>query len=336
MKINAWVALEPKRKLTKFSYQKDVGENEILVKIKYCSLLKADIFFIDNFWRDTKYPLVPSSEMFGVVVQIGSKVTNFKAGDYVGIGYQVYSCLNCEYCRDGKEQFCKQQRLIGVHEYGGLAEHIIVNENFAFLIPSKLQKPEYVSLMGYGLTAFSAIKHAQLEKNMIVGVLGVGNLGHLAVQILNKSGYSVTAFTHSESKKAQLAGLGAKQFVNPLDSRQLDENIEKYDFLLVTTYHSYDWLKIIKLLRPEGKLCFLGLPSENISIPAVSLADYARKTICGSYIGSRKDMRELIDFAQTKDIKAITQVFSVDEVTDVIEKLRDDKIQFNAVIKISS
>lgn len=334
MKINAWAVKEPKQPLTQFSYEKEVGDNDVLVQIKYCSLLKADTFFIDNYWGDTKYPLVPSSEIFGVVVQKGSHVENLNIGDYVGVSYQVYSCLKCEYCRQGKEQFCKEQRLIGVHEYGGLAEHIIVNSNFAYKIPLKLQKPEYVSLVGYGLTAFSAIKQANLEKNMHVGVIGVGNLGHLAVQILTQKGLIVTAFTHSEHKEDQLRKFGVKNFINPLDSKQLSDNFNNYDFLLVTTYHSYDWSQIIKLLKPEGKLCFVGLPSENISFPVVLLADYARRTVSGSYIGSRQDMKELLDFAQEKDIKAITQVYPVNEVDKVLSMLRKNTIPFNAVIKV--
>ena len=335
MKINAWAVLKPKQKLTKFSYEKEIGDNDVLIKINYCSLLKADTFFIDNFWGDTKYPLVPSSEIFGAVTKRGSRVGNISIGDYVGIGYQVYSCLECSYCKQGKEQFCKQQRLIGVHENGGLAEHIIVNANFAYQIPLKLQRPEYISLVGYGLTAYSAIKHANLNQNMKVGVIGVGNLGHLAVQILSKNGLSVTAFTHSPDKTDQLKKLGVTDFINPLDSKQLEANEKMYDFLLVTTYHSYDWAQFIKLLKPEGTLHFIGLPSDNISFPAVLLADYARRKVAGSYIGSRQDMKELLEFAQKNEIKAITQVYKIDEVDRVISMLRENTIPFNAVIKVS-
>jgi D-arabinose 1-dehydrogenase-like Zn-dependent alcohol dehydrogenase len=335
MIINAWAALGTKQKLSKFSYDKDMGENDILVQIKYCSLLKADIFFIDNFWNDTKYPLVPSSEMFGIITRIGSKVENLMIGDYVGVSYQVYACLKCDYCNNGTEQFCKQQRLLGIHEYGGLAEHIIVNSNFAYKIPQKLQKPEYVSLMGYGLTAYSAIKHANLDQNMHVGVIGVGNLGHLAVQIIAKHGLPVTAFSHTANKVDQLKKLGVTNFINPLDDKQLKVNEKQYDFLLVTTYHSYDWSKFIKLLKPEGAICFVGLPSENITFPAVLLADYARRKITGSYIGSRQDMTELLEFAEKTDIKAITQVYEVNEVDKVISMLRENTIPYNAAVKIS-
>jgi len=334
MKINAWAVKRPKQKLEPYTYEKEIGENDVLVQIKYCSLLKADTFFIDNLWGDSKYPLIPSSEIFGVVTQKGSHIVNIRIGDYVGIGYQVFSCMKCDYCLQGKEQFCRKQRLIELHENGGLAEHIIVDANFVYKIPSKLQKPEHVSLMGYGLTAYSAIKHSNLIQGMNVGVIGVGNLGHLAVQILSKQGLSVTAFTHSSNKHNQLKLLGVKDFVDPLDDKHLEAKEGSYDFLLVTTYHSYDWSRFIKLLRPEGTLHFIGLPNENISFPAILLADYARRKVAGSYIGSRQDMFELLEFAQMNEVKAITHVYSMSEVDTVISMLRENKISFNAVIKL--
>ncbi len=335
MIINAWASKGPKQKLMPYIYEKNVSDEDVLVKIQYCSLLKADTFFIDNFWSDTKYPLVPSFEMFGVVVKKGSRTVNIEVGDYVGITYQVYSCLTCDYCKQKNEQFCEQQRLIGIHEHGGLAEHIVANANFVYKIPSKLQKAEYVSLMGYGLTAYSAIKHSHVTQGMNVGVIGVGNLGHLAVQILSKFGPAVTAFSHSPGKIDQLKKIGASNFVNPLDVKQLKANEKKYDFLLVTTYHSYDWSQFIKLLKPEGVLHFIGLPKENISFSAVLLADYARRKVTGSYIGSRQDMFELLDFAQKNDIKSITKVYSIEEVNKVISMLRENKIPFNAVVELS-
>ena len=276
MNIQAWGVDKPSEKIHKLHYQKELGGNDVLVDLKFCTLLRADVFFIDNFWGDSKYPMVPSSEMFGVVSRIGKNVKNIKVDDYVGVNYQVYSCGECFYCNEGKEQFCEKQRVIEVNEFGGLAEKIIVDSRFVYKIPKRLRKPEYVALMVYGLTAYSAIKNSKIKKGSKVGVLGVGNLGHLAVQILNNKGFDVTALTHSESKHEILKKLGAKIFLNPLDDEGLRKNKKSFDFILVTSYHTYDWPKIIELLKPEGNLCFNGLPEKDISFPAVLLADYAQ------------------------------------------------------------
>jgi len=334
MRISAWGVTKKGGKLRPITYRKKIAEGDVLIEVKYCSFSKADIFFIDNMWNDTKFPYVPGSEIFGVVVEKGKLVKNVEIGDYVGVGYQVFACLSCDYCKQGKEQFCKKQGLLGVHEYGGLANNIIVNSNFIYQISTKLRKPEFVSLMCYGLTAYSAIKNADLKKISNIGIVGLGNMGHLAVQIADKMGYRVTAFSHSKSKTPILKKLGIKYIINPNNGDLLEKNSEEYDFILVTTYYSHDWTKFVKLLKPEGSLCFIGLPEENISIPPTILADYARRKISGSYIGSRKEMHEILELSEKNDIKAITSVFSLKEIDKVVELFESNKIPFNVVIKI--
>lgn len=334
MDIKAWGVEKADEKIHEFHYQKELGENEVLIDLKYCTLLRADVFFIGNFWGDSKYPMVPSSEMFGVVSQVGKNVKDVKTGDYVGVNYQVYSCGECVYCKSGKEQFCEKQRVIEVNEFGGLAKNIIVDSRFVYQIPEKLQKPEYVALMGYGLTAYSAILNSNIKKGSKVGVLGVGNLGHLSVQMLCKMGFEVTALTHSMDKHDVLKKLGAKNFLNPLDDKELEKNKKTFDFIHATSYHSYDWSKIIELLKPEGNLCFNGLPEENISFPAVLLADYAQRKVTGSYLGSRREMKELLEFAEKFDIKSETTVYPLDKAQEVLEKIKGNEIPFYAVIKI--
>lgn len=335
MKIKAWAAMSPKAKLEPYSYEKEISNNEVQVDVKYCSFLKPDIFFIDNFWGDSNYPLVPCNEIFGIVSEVGKNVSNFKRGDFVGIGYQVYSCMKCEYCKVGKEQFCKKQKVIEVNKPGGLANNIIVDTNFAYKIPEKLQRPEYVSLMGYGLTSYSAIKNSELKPGSKVAVLGVGALGHIAVQILSKMGHNVTALSHSKDKKSFLEKLGVDNFVDPLEDADLEEYKGHFDFILVTSYFSYDWKKIIELLSPEGNLCFVGLPDEKISFPAYLLADYARRKVSGNYFGSRTEMKELLVFAQENDIKAEIQEFPVNQISVVEERVRNNSIPYCAVINIS-
>lgn len=335
MNIKAWGVDKPNEKLHELHYKKELGENEVVIDLKYCSLLRADVFFIENFWGDSKYPMVPSSEMFGIVSDIGNNVKDIKIGDFVGVNYQVYSCSDCLYCREGKEQFCDKQKVIEVDEFGGLAENIIVDSRFVYKIPENLRKPEYVALMGYGLTAYSAIKNSNIKKGSKVGVLGVGNLGHLSVQILRQKGFEVTALTHSESKHEVLKRLGAKDFLNPLEDKELESNKKTFDFIHATSFHSYNWSKIIKLLKPEGNLCFNGLPEENISFPAVLLADYAQRKVTGSYLGSRSEMKELLEFADKNNIKAETTTYDISKAQEVLDKIKENKIPFYAVIKIA-
>ena len=333
IRINAWAVKKPKGQFQKFVYEKNIGEQEVLISVKYCGLSRGDVCFIDNFWGDTSYPLIPGVEIFGVIKEKGKKVKDLKINDFVGMGYQMSSCFKCEYCKGGKEQFCKKQKVISVNGYGGLADHIVFDSSFVFKIPSGLRTPSHVPLMCSGLTVYSAIKKANVRRGMKVGVAGIGNLGHLAVQILNKMGCEVTAFSHTKKKEATLRKLGAKHFVNSIDKKSLKKEKGKYDVILSTSSTPLNWPAYIEALKPQGNLCIVGLPEEDISFPPVLLADYAQRGVLGSYVGSRSEMKELLNFASKNHIKAITQVFPISEVNAVVTKIRNNKVPFSVVVK---
>ncbi len=197
MKIKAYGIKEKGGKPEPFFYERKVGDSEVSVKIIYCAIARGDIQFISDDWGDTKFPLVPGHEIVGIVEAIGVNVTTLKVGDRVGIGYQQEACFDCEYCKSGNEQFCERQKVIGVHCYGGLAEHIVVDNRFAFKLPPALHSVNSVPLLSSGLAVYTGITRAQLPANSTVGVLGAGGLGYLAIQFLNKMGHQVYVFSHS-------------------------------------------------------------------------------------------------------------------------------------------
>lgn len=138
MKIKAHAIKKSGGKAEPFYYEKAIGKNDVLVTITYCSITRGDIQIIDNDWGDTKFPVVPGHEIIGVVEDTGPGVTSLKSGDRVGIGYQLGACFDCEFCKEGNEQFCPNQKVVAVDYYGGLAEHIVVDERFAFKLPEGL------------------------------------------------------------------------------------------------------------------------------------------------------------------------------------------------------
>ena len=184
-----------------FLYERTLGSRDVLVKITHRSLARGDIQFIDNAWGDTRFPLVPSHEIVGIVEEVGSEVADLHTGDRVGIGYQQEACFECSFCTQGIEQLCADQKVIAVDRYGGLAEHIVVDGRFAFRLPPQLDSATSTPLLSSGLTVYAGILRAQLPAGSRVAVLGAGGLGHLAIQFLHKTGHSVTAFSHSPRKR---------------------------------------------------------------------------------------------------------------------------------------
>jgi uncharacterized zinc-type alcohol dehydrogenase-like protein len=332
MKINAYAIKVPHMPLQKFVYEKDPRQNEIVISIKYCSVTRGDVRFIDNFWGDTNYPLVPGLEIIGTIEKTGRQVQGLTVGDIVGIGYQVSSCSLCEYCLTGKEQFCQQQKLIPINDYGGFADKIIVDYRFVYKMPEKLQSAVAAPLLCSGLTTYTAITKNGVKKGMNVGVIGIGSLGHLALQFLDKLECNVTAFSHTKDKQNILKKLGAKQVIISDDEKALQNCERTYDFILSTSSADLPWSKYIKILKPEGILCFVGLPPEPISFKAELLADYAQRSVVGNYIGSKKDMQAMLRFAEKHNIRALVDIFPMEQVNDVITKIRKNETHFSVVL----
>jgi uncharacterized zinc-type alcohol dehydrogenase-like protein len=219
-----------------------------------------------------------------------------------------------------------------VNDFGGFDDQIIVDYRFVFKMPKNLQSPSSTPLLCAGLTPFAAIKKAEVKKGMNVGVVGIGSLGHLAVQFLAKMGCHVTAFTHSKQKENILKKLGAEKVINSTDENELKTIGRKYDFILSTSAESVNWELYIKALKPEGTLCFVGLPSEKVNFKAELLADYAQRKIMGNYVGSRKDMEDMLEFASTHNIQAMVETYPMNKVNEAIEKMKNGKIPFSCVL----
>lgn len=332
MKIKAYGIKQKGGKAEPFYYERNVGDNEVSVKVLYCAIARGDIQFISDDWGDTKFPLVPGHEILGIVEEIGSSVTTLSVGDQVGVGYQQAACFECEFCKAGNEQFCTQQKVIGVHCYGGLAEHIVVDHRFAFKLPPALHPAKSVPLLSSGLTVYSAIMHAQLLPNSVVGVSGAGGLGQLAIQFLNKMGHQAYAFSHSPEKKEMINQLGA-EFIRSSTPDDLSALNQKFDFIISTLNVAYDLDAFLKMLKPQGKFCVVASPLQKQPISIGLLYDYAQRSIYGNYVGSRKHMVDMLDFAAKHHIGSAVDVMPFSEMNKAIEKVRTGEINIRLVLE---
>lgn len=332
MKIKAHAIKKSGGKAEPFYYEKAIGKNDVLVRITYCSITRGDIQIIDNDWGDTKFPVVPGHEIIGIVEDTGYGVTSLISGDRVGIGYQLEACFECEFCKEGNEQFCSSQKVVAVDYYGGLAEHVVVDERFAFKLPEGLDSTGAVSLMSSGLTVYSAIVRADLPKNSTAAVLGIGGLGQLAIQFLHKMGHKVVAFSHSPGKRETIEHLGGEY----ADSSNLGGSAVHYrklDFILSTLNVDFDLEVYLKMLKPQGKFCFVAQPLTKLSFSAGLLYDYAQRTIYGNYTGSRKEMAEMLDFSVKHNIEVLTEVLPFSKINEAIEMVRSGKVPTKIVLE---
>ena len=330
MKIRAYAIHEIGGTAKPFLYERALGGRDVLVKITHRSLARGDIQFIDNAWSDTRFPLVPSHEIVGIVEEAGPDVADLHAGDRVGIGYQQKACFECSFCTQGVEQLCANQKVIAVDCYGGLAERIVVDHRFAFKLPEQLDSATSTPLLSSGLTVYAGILRAQLPACSQVAVLGAGGLGHLAIQFLHKMEHRVTAFSHSPHKRALIERLGGA-FADSSDPRHLTEYQRSFDFILSTLNVPFDLDSFVSILTPRGQLCLVASPLEQLSLSGGQLNN-SRRSIYGNYIGSRSETVQMLEFAATHGIEAVVDVMPFDRVNEAIERMRRRDVEMGLVL----
>jgi D-arabinose 1-dehydrogenase-like Zn-dependent alcohol dehydrogenase len=314
-----------------FLYERTLGSRDVLVKITHRSLARGDIQFIDNAWGDTRFPLVPSHEIVGIVEEAGPEVGELRAGDRVGVGYQQEACFECSFCTQGLEQLCASQKVVAVDRYGGLAEHIIVDGRFAFRLLPQLDSARSTPLLSSGLTVYAGIRRAQLLAGSRVAVLGAGGLGHLAIQFLHKAGHRVTAFSHSPSKKGLIERLGGA-FADSSDPRREADYQGSFDFILSTLNIPFDLDSFVRMLTPHGQLCLVASPVEPLSLSGGQLNN-SRRSIYGNYIGSRSETVQMLEFAAAHGIEAVVDVMPLGRVNEAIERIRKRDVEIGLVLE---
>ncbi|MCX5922424.1 MAG: NAD(P)-dependent alcohol dehydrogenase, partial [Candidatus Dependentiae bacterium] len=201
--------------------RREPASHDIHLEILYCGICHSDIHRARNEWLDTRYPIVPGHEIVGRVVEIGDKVTKFKIGDRAAVGAMVGSCLKCDACKAGLEQFCKNgfietfntfDKNTGSVTYGGYATNIVVSEQFTLHIPDAFKDqdlPGIAPLLCAGITTYSPLKYWNIGADKKVGIVGIGGLGHVAVKLAHALGANVTAITTTPSKESDATRLGA-------------------------------------------------------------------------------------------------------------------------------
>lgn len=332
MKIKAYAVKEKGGRPELFYYEKEIGRKDVLVKITHCSIARGDIQFMNDDWGDTTFPVVPGHEIVGIVADTGPDVADLKTGDRVGIGYQQEACFECEFCKQGKEQLCPDQKVIGVNCYGGLAEHIITDSRFVFKLPANLDSARSTPLMSSGVTVYAAISRAGLQNNAVTGVLGAGGLGLLAIRFLQQMGHTVFAFSHSPEKKEIIEQSGAA-YVDSSDEDNLSGMHRKFDFILSTLNAGFNINNYLKLLKPTGKLGVVASPLQQQPVSIGLLYDYAQRTIYGNYVGSRIDMMDMLAFSAKHNIESMVEVMPFSEMNKAIEMLSKQNIPVRLVLE---
>lgn len=310
-----------------------LGDHEVEIEITHCGICHSDIHLIDNDWDMSSFPFIPGHEIVGTVTGVGSHVKHLKPGNRAGIGWQAGSCHDCEWCISGDEQLCSEHQPTCVGRNGGFADRIRADARFAFNIPEELASENAAPLLCGGITVYTPLVDYGVKSGDRVAVVGIGGLGHLALQYAGAWGCHVTALSTSPSKEEEARGFGAHEFINTKEDGWAKRNAGSFDHVISTISADLDWPQYFQLVRPKGSLILVGASQNPVGLPGMALVSGARR-IGGSMIGGRRLINDMLRFSARHNIAAKTEVLPLSEVNAALDKVRNNSARYRMVLKM--
>lgn len=319
--------------------EKDIPEpknDQVRVKIKACGICHSDVITKDGLFPSIKYPIVPGHEIAGVVDKVGSDVKNWKPGQRVGIGWFGGNCGYCSSCRKGDFITCQVSPLTpGVSYDGGYAEYVVVPANALALIPDDLDFVDAGPLMCAGITTYNALRNSGARAGDVVAVLGVGGLGHLAVQFAAKMGFKTVAIARGKDKEELAKKLGAQIYIdsekeNPGNALQ---KLGGARVILATVTNGDAMSAAIGGLGVNGKFVVLGATKEPIQIPTLPLLA-GRKSVTGWPSGTSMDSQDTMNFCSLCGIRSMNEVYPLEKAAEAFDRMLSGKAKFRVVLKV--
>jgi len=318
--------------------------HDVEIEILYCGVCHSDLHTARNEWHGTIYPCVPGHEIVGKIVSVGNHVKKFKVGDHAAVGCMVDSCRDCEYCKEGLEQYCEvgntgtynsPDKYLGTQTYGGYSESIVVDENFVLRLPKNLDLAATAPLLCAGITTYSPLRHWKVGPCKKVGIVGLGGLGHMGVKLAKAMGAEVIVYTTSTSKVEDAKRLGAHDVVLSKDEDQMQRYAGKLHFVLDAVSAQHDINVYLSLLRVDGSLALVGAPEHPLPVAAFSLIPY-RRSFAGSMIGGIPETQEMLDFCGKHNIVSDIEMINIQQINEAYERLLKGDVKYRFVIDMAS
>lgn len=341
IKTKGYAAESATTPLVPFTFERrDPKEHDVVIDIKFAGICHSDIHTVRNEWGGAVYPIVPGHEIAGVVSKVGSKVTRHKVGDHVGVGCFVDSCRSCQNCESHMEQFCTKQAAFTYNgtemdrktvTQGGYSDKIVVDENYVLKIPSNIPLDKAAPLLCAGITLYSPLRHWDAKPGKKVAIIGMGGLGHMGVKLAAAMGAEVTVLSQSLKKQEDGKKFGAKHFYASSNPETFTKLAGTFDFIINTVSDGIDWNAYLGLVKNDGAMVQVGVPSSAVPVHAFSLL-FGRKSLSGSLIGGIKETQEMLDFCGRHNITPEIEKISFEKVNDAYERVIKSDVRYRFVI----
>ncbi|ELB2737484.1 TPA: NAD(P)-dependent alcohol dehydrogenase [Vibrio alginolyticus] len=310
----------------------ELQQNQVVIDVQYCGVCHSDLSMLDNEWGLSQFPLVPGHEVVGKVSAVGVKVHNIEVGQTVGLGWNSDYCHTCSDCMSGDHNLCGDAEITMMGRDGGFAEKVVADASAVMPIPSKLDPKAAGPLLCAGITVFNPLVQFDIKPTDKVAVIGIGGLGHLAIQFMKAWGCEVTAFTSSEEKKKEAMEFGASDTINSRDPEDIAKAANRFDYIISTVGAKLDWNLYISTLKAKGRLHFVGATTDPLDISVIPMI-FGQKTISASPVGSPVNIKRMLDFAAHHDIKPAIELYKFDDINEAIERVKSGKARYRVVLE---
>ena len=305
----------------------ELGPYQVLVQMHASGICYTDVHQTLGHLPGP-FPRILGHEPVGEIVAAAPDVTTRKVGDRVGTAWIQSTCGRCEWCRRGRRMFCPEMKATGVNAPGGHAEYMLMNADATYLIPDKVPYEQAAPIFCAGYTVYGGLRWADPQPHERVAVLGIGGLGHLAVQYAKAAGFETIAISRSPDKDKMIRELGADEIVR--DGKSLAE-AGGADVILSTSNSTKAMNDSIQGLRPDGRLVAMGADAEPISVSLMDLIG-KRIRIIGSQQNGPEYLYEALDFVAQGKVKTIVETYALAEAPKAYERVADGKARFRAVL----
>jgi propanol-preferring alcohol dehydrogenase len=313
------------------------GVDEVLIRVEACGVCHSDVHVADGDWSQfaklVKSPLILGHEIVGVVVDKGEEVRHLQIGDRVGVPWIHWTCGECEFCREGNENLCRQQKITGVTVDGGYAEFVKAPASHALRIPDGLSSAQVAPLFCAGVTVYRALKRAAILPGQRLAVFGIGGLGHLALQFGKALGVEVVAIDITEEKLELARTFGASATINAATNNVIKELRSRggVHVSLVTSAARASYDTAFHCVRPTGTLLVVGLPADPICFPPILMAA-GEIRIQASTVGTRQDVREVLAMAADGNVRCQVASRPLVEANEALDQLRRGQVSGRLVL----
>ena len=309
------------------------GAGQVRIKVQACGVCHSDVFTKEGQWPGIQYPRVPGHEVVGIVDDVGVGVTGWNKGRRVGVGWHGGHDGTCLECRRGDFRNCRNRKVPGISYDGGYQQYMVAPVEALAAMPDSLGDAEAAPLLCAGITTFGALRSCGARPGDLVAVIGVGGLGHLAIQFANKFGYKVAAIARGAANATLAKKLGATQYIDSTASNVAAalQQLGGAQVILATAPSSKAMSQAIDGLAPNGRLMVVGADSAAIEVTPTQLISGVR-TIQGWASGTPADSEDTLRFAEQSGVRPMIETYPLERAAEAYARMISGKAQFRVVL----